>query len=795
MSLSAELIQRFARITNDTSQTKKESTVYGTIVTTDGADYVHIDGAYSKDGTPMLIPLITTVAVQTGNRVIVSIRNHTAVVTGNLTTPSTTVEHVTEVERSISREMKTNYAQIASLEAAEAAISDLVTNDLIVKSTLEAQQVLIEGKLDAKTAEITYAKIEQVDAHYGEFDTLRSDYASFKETYTEDLIATDADIAKLDAEVADINTLMFGSAAGSVLQTSFANAVIALLGDAWIKSAMVESLSADKINAGNINTNNVKVQSKDGSLVIFDNLIQIKDGQNVRVQIGKDASGNYSIAICDKNGATMFDVNGITENAIKEAIIVDAMVSEGANISGSKINIDSLIRAINENGSSTIKSTKVYFDDEEQTLDIMFKELSTDVGGIAETVVSQGVEITALKDSIETKVWQQDINNLQIGGRNLLKNSRHILLGSNNKNLYPIAMELITEDGREFYRYTRTMPESKPTTMSVYSNIPTSQLTERLTGKEVTFSFLIRCSHETETSIMGLLIDRTDNEEENFGNGIIETPVGTTWNRVSVTKVIDLDYAYNSNNILRFNPLTLNIPEGEIDNFYMDVCEWKIEFGNKATDWTPAPEDTEGEITTLSTKYTLLEQDVDSITTTVASHTAQLAENSEEITLAQSTIGQLADSISMLVTDGNGTSLMTQTEDGWTFSTSDIQAAVDRTSEALADLTAQCGNTDAAVEVLQQSVSDLGVMAEYIRIGTHEGEPCIELGEGDSNFKLLITNTRILFMDGSDIPAYINNKSLYIKKAVIEEELHQGGFSWVSRSNGHLSLIWKGVTE
>lgn len=92
----------------------------------------------------------------------------------------------------------------------------------------------------------------------------------------------------------------------------------------------------------------------------------------------------------------------------------------------------------------------------------------------------------------------------------------------------------------------------------------------------------------------------------------------------------------------------------------------------------------------------------------------------------------------------------------------------------------------------QYSIADLGHLGEYIHIGVYEGEPCIELGETDSDFKLIITNTRILFMEGTDLPAYINNKSLHIKKAVVEEELHQGGFMWKIRSNGNMGLVWKG---
>jgi hypothetical protein len=97
-----------------------------------------------------------------------------------------------------------------------------------------------------------------------------------------------------------------------------------------------------------------------------------------------------------------------------------------------------------------------------------------------------------------------------------------------------------------------------------------------------------------------------------------------------------------------------------------------------------------------------------------------------------------------------------------------------------------------ALDGKQYSIADLGQIGDYIHIGTYENEPCIELGESDSDFKLVITNTRILFMEGADVPAYINNQSLHIKTAVIEEELQQGNFVWKIRSNGNMGLVWKG---
>lgn len=167
----------------------------------------------------------------------------------------------------------------------------------------------------------------------------------------------------------------------------------------------------------------------------------------------------------------------------------------------------------------------------------------------------------------------------------------------------------------------------------------------------------------------------------------------------------------------------------------------------------------------------------------------------ESVVAAESLIRQLADNISMLVTDGNGTSLMTQTEDGWIFSTSELQKSVDATSEGLDALVNDLGSTNSIVGVLQQAVDDLGILTDYIAIGTYEDQPCIELGESDSEFKLRITNTKVVFMEGSSVLAYFTNQSMHIKKAVIEEELQQGGFVWKVRSNGNMGLVWKGATS
>lgn len=190
------------------------------------------------------------------------------------------------------------------------------------------------------------------------------------------------------------------------------------------------------------------------------------------------------------------------------------------------------------------------------------------------------------------------------------------------------------------------------------------------------------------------------------------------------------------------------------------------------------------------------------------------SENEKNISKAESLIRQLSDSISMLVTDGNGSSLMVQTESGWTFSTGALQDSVDKSMQQLGALTEDLGSTKSAVNVLNSAVKDLGVLAEYIKIGTYtytdengneQTEPSIDLGENDTGFRLKITNTRIWFTDGSTDLVSIDskNKSLEIEKATIKGELLIGDeinpvagvWIWKQRSNGNLGLMWKGVSE
>ena len=201
----------------------------------------------------------------------------------------------------------------------------------------------------------------------------------------------------------------------------------------------------------------------------------------------------------------------------------------------------------------------------------------------------------------------------------------------------------------------------------------------------------------------------------------------------------------------------------------------KLELGNKATDWTPAPEDTSDIISKVE----------DSIDT-------RLDEVNTSIQKSQSTIDQLSDMISHLVTDGNGQSLMTQTPDGWTFNMSSINDNLTTIKNTMSNMENNDEETNSALERLTNLVNDVVNKTAYIIMSTDEnGDPCIELGKSDNPFKVRITNTAIDFLEGTTKIAYANNNTFYTEKMIVKNELQIGeiiGFVWKTRPNGNLGL-------
>lgn len=529
-------------------------------------------------------------------------------------------------------EVIANSAKFVEVNTKILNVSDMLTAANAKIGTLETT------KLTAADADLKYATIQNLSAATGRIDTLE----------TNALTAGSALIHSLTSDVANINTLMFGTASGGSLTTDFANSVVSMIGTAQIKDSMIDSLDAKKIKALDIDTTDVAVHSKDGLSRWSDNTIQISDSKRVRVQIGKDVSGDYNMYVWDKAGNLMFDALGLTEKGVQREIIRNDMVKEDAGISASKLDIGTLFDVINNDGSHTLKSSKIYVDSDKQTLDIAFKNMTTTVSEtaasvsdaiktaeaantnagsalnkansvetnlktISQTVSSQGTQLSTVQGQISSKIWQQDIttavNSIEIGGRNLVKDSSTLqgyfyIVGG-----YAGTRTVVTDSDAKSGIHI----EFKCTTAGNGFFCPVFPKTTDRIGKTFTWSFWAKCSVAKSGTI------------GHESGGLRTCNLTTNWQKFTHTWVMN----NNSNNAFVFYP-------GWNVNEIFCIRDFKIEEGNKATGWTPAPEDidanissVEGKITTVSNQYTSLNQSITSLTATVNSNTTAISQKAD----------------------------------------------------------------------------------------------------------------------------------------------------------------------
>ena len=440
MGLSHDIISEFVKITNDKKETSKEGIVYATVIQRGDYKYVKIDGSDT------ITPADTTIDIEDGERVTVMIKDHSATVTGNITTPSASVDRVDKVQESVTEQLGVFELIVADkisaneLQVYKAEIEVLIANKAEIKD-LEVINAQIEN-LKVTDAEIENliagkATIEDLEAFNARIDNLVAKDAEIENAVIGNLEATRAEISILDAKFAEIDTLVNGNLTSDNILSFKITADKVTMEDAFIKDAMVDNISAGKINAGKINTNSVTIGSDDGGMIITGSTQQFMDKNgNTRIQIGKDASGDFTFILYGEDGTgQIINQNGITASAIGDGLIVNDMVSNNAAISGEKLDISSVITEINGDDSTTINSSKVYLDGQNQSLEVAFNSLKTqvdtiidvtiegDLSAFNEQIQSNTTKIEANKNSINTlisedKVIRKEVSDL---GGNLIE--------------------------------------------------------------------------------------------------------------------------------------------------------------------------------------------------------------------------------------------------------------------------------------------------------------------------------------------------------------------------------------
>ncbi|WP_395814502.1 tail fiber domain-containing protein [Clostridium sp. C45] len=532
----------------------------------------------------------------------------------------------------------------SDLVSTKQVITDKITAFEGEFETINTNYLEVNKKLIALDAEIENLDVTELTAKVAIIET---SYVS--KEYVQDLYATKAEVHVLDVDLERVNTLLAGSVTAGSTQTIVLNADNTTISNALIKSAMIDSVAADKVTAGTIDASSIHFKSQSGRLDIYGETLQIKDITRPRVQIGKDASGDYNMYVWDAAGKLMFDAAGITASGIQRPIIVDSMVADNANISGDKINITSLVKEIND-GTEVIKSSHILVDGANQSLSVVYNTIKGDISTLSTALsVEQGkissliTDVSQAKGDVSTLQTNyssliqtvnginstvsshstsiDNLNNMEIGGRNLITNTRPDKAAVNyvtSKWSVQIVDEATAISGKAM---------QATCTAAGTGGIYHGGSRKLETGKKYTWMVFVKASKAVR---LGLGSEQ---------NGILYCDITTEWNKFTHT------FTANSNTHYQFIFYTANAADpwavGDIVWYHSLIL---VE-GDKAPTWVPAPEDIDASIKTVSDKTTTLEQTVNGFSGRISSVETTANSASSKVTEITATVNGLSTTV------------------------------------------------------------------------------------------------------------------------------------------------------
>lgn len=753
MPLSNDITSLFAKelVRSERSTPETDPTLNGTVVEDSGTMYVRVDGS------DRLTPVISTTAIKGGDRITVTIKNHSALVTGNLTDPAASKDTVDEMGNKIEHfdtiiadtvktdDLEAIYADIENLtannvtitgelNAVKADIGDLEADNVTINGKLEAVEGEIDdldvSKLDVEVADMKYASIGDLEATNADIHNLQADYADFKVANAGNLNAINAAIDDLEA-----NTITTDYLESNYADIDFANIGNLAVENFFTKSGMIEDLVVgDQTITGKLVGVTIVGDLIEGGTIKADKLVvQGTDGLYYKLNVSGETVAAEQTEYNSLNGSII-----TAQSITAEKISVSDLVAFDATIGGYHITDDAIYSGVKETVSNDTRGVYMNNDGEFAVGDgNNYLKFFKDTDGtyklaLSASAISFGVtnkNLDEVINEVNDKIDNIDVGDVEIGVRNLA-------LGSDATKEFRNLGEFEEYDISEFGQNLFGVGERFTISFDAMSTVADIGVLAGLYASSVT--------HDTSEC---------------------EVFLTTEWARY-VIKGVTLT-ADNADSV-RFT-----VVENVTGNFTASIKNVKVERGITATDWTLAPEDMP-----TSDQVDGIQQDVTNIGDTVNGF-------DDRVTNAESQIQSLGDSISTLVTDEDGTSLMEQTSDGWKFNIGGIQSALQDQINQVATTTGELGT----------QLDNIINVTSYITMGqTDDGNPYIELGTTEGYFKIRITNESIDFLEGTNRLAYVTNQQLYINTATIQTDLRIGdapSFIWRRRQNGNLGLRWE----
>lgn len=456
MALSNEILSQFAKLVTNKDSSNSESTVYGTIVVDgNGNKYVKLDGSdqltpLSNDERPTADS--TTANFNEGERVSVLIKNHTATITGNVSSPAArsddvdelgdTVSKIQEFDILIGEQIQAQEGYIQKLQADKANVADLTAATAKI-TELESKKASIEElnsvKIDVDDLKANKIDVEVLDARYATIEKLNAANASITQ-----LEATNANISnKLTAAEANINELEANKLSATDADVKYANIDFANIGEAAIKKIFSESglikdlIVGDGTITGELVGVTIKGDLIEGNTVKADKLV-VKGSDGLYYKLNFE-SGNFTSGEevpTDSLHGSVITANSITA----EKISVNDLVAFDATIGGFNITTNAIYSGVKE--SATNGTRGVYMDSNGQLAvgdSTNYLKYYKDTDGEYKLAISASSVVL----SASGKTVEEIVNGIEVGARNLIRNSKNLIF----KNYYFVSDITLVDDG------------------------------------------------------------------------------------------------------------------------------------------------------------------------------------------------------------------------------------------------------------------------------------------------------------------------------------------------------------
>lgn len=373
MSLDKKVIKDFVAAVNKKEETKTPTILTGTVHREGGTVFVKIDGSES------LTPVSTVINVENGERVTLTIENHKAMITGNLSSPAARGNEVEELKEVVADKVDT--AQLKAIKAEVGEISGDVANfKETTTEKLTAQDAKIK-KIDGNVANFKETTTEKLTAQDAKIEKIDGNVASFKETTTEKLNANSAAIGSLDstfanfkdatvekfkANEASIEDLITGKLSAKDADLKYANIDFSNIGKTameyfYAQSGLVKDVKiGDATITGELVGVTISGDLLKGNTVVADKLV-IKGSDGLYYKLNTDGMS------VEKEQTDYNSLNGqvIRAKSITATKIdVKDLVAFGATIGGFKIGQDSIYSGVKESVGNTTRG--IYMDNDGQ---------------------------------------------------------------------------------------------------------------------------------------------------------------------------------------------------------------------------------------------------------------------------------------------------------------------------------------------------------------------------------------------------------------------------------------------